>query len=235
MGDYLQYLEGLYSSKTFARKARYIEHNFGAWLKSGQTALEVGPGLGEFLDVLRRHGITDVDIVERDEAVLRRVAARFPVNRSWRVAAEGIAAVQGELRRYDVIVLSQVLEHVRKDALCRLVRTLYGCLNPGGRILITVPNGGNPLSVVERYSDLTHENVFSELALRQLVDMAGIQDAEVVVQGYRIPPASFVNILRIALQKALHLLLRAVMVINGGAFFRILEPNICLVIRRQVS
>jgi 2-polyprenyl-3-methyl-5-hydroxy-6-metoxy-1,4-benzoquinol methylase len=235
MSDYLRHLDGLYSSKTFARKLAYIEYNFGAYLVAGQTALEVGPGMGEFLAVLARHGITDVDVIERDAAVGRRVLDQFAVTRHWEVAAEQIASIRSELRRYDIIVLSQVLEHVRKEALGPLVNALYAQLKPGGRILITVPNGGNPFSAVERYADLTHETVFGEPALRQLVEMAGLANADLVIRGYRIPPVSLVNLLRIGLQKILHLCLLGVMMVNGGNYFRILTPNICLIVSRKAG
>ena len=65
--------------------------------------------------------------------------------------------------------------------------------------------------------------------------MAGLANAEIEVKGYRIPPVSPVNLLRIALQKLLHLMLKAVMIVNGGQYFHILEPNICLLITRKAA
>jgi hypothetical protein len=98
--------------------------------------------------------------------------------------------------------------------------------------LITVPNGGNPLSIVERYSDLTHHNLFSENSLKQLVQMSGLPGAVATVRGYRIPLASALDYVRVPLQWVLHACLHLVMMANGGVFFSLYHPNITLVVER---
>jgi len=235
MGSYLAHLESIHSSKAFGRKLRYIEHNFGRLLRPGMTVLEAGPGLGEFLAVLNRRGISDIDIVERDAGVAGRLAQRFEVRNRWIMPLENLAAAAGELRRYDLIYLSQILEHVRKDALAPALGLLYAHLKPGGRIVAVVPNGGNPLCSVERYADLTHEGVFSPNALRQLVEQAGLEGCGIEIRGYRIPPSTPVNWIRIAAQKIVHGFLLALMAANGGNYCTLLHPNISLIVTRCVS
>lgn len=233
MGNYLQYLESISSARTARRKQQRAEANFARYLAAGQTVLEVGPGRGEFLGVLERHGIDDVDIIEPDGEVGRHIIAHFPVKRHWFLPLEELSAVDADLRSYDLIVLVQVLEHVRRDKLTEVVRLLYGHLKPGGRLLIVVPNGGNPFGVVELYADLTHVSLFTENSLRQLVEWAGIGDADVEIRGYRVPASSLLNCVRIAVQKVLHLLLLAMLVANTGNVYRTLDPNICLIVRRR--
>ncbi len=235
MDNYLHHLEEQYSPKTSARKLQYIEYNFGEFLKPGMTALEVGPGFGEFLETLKRHGTTDVDVIDRDETVLRHVAARHAICHAWPAPVEELAALEHSLRKYDVIYLSEILEHVRKESIIDVVRRLYARLKPGGAILIVAPNAGNPLCSVELYADFTHETAFSVNAFRQIVDAAGIPPDSLAVFGYRIPPVSLVNLLRIVLQKLLHLCLLGIMIINGANYSRILQPNLCAVIRRPAS
>lgn len=235
MDNYLRHLEEQYSPKTSARKLQYIEYNFGYLLKPGQTALEVGPGFGEFLEALKRHGITKVDIIDRDDAVIRYINTKHTVQNAWAISIEQIATIETSLRKYDIIYLSEILEHVRKESIIDVVRRLYTCLNPGGAILMVAPNAGNPLCAVELYADFTHEIAFSVNALRQIVDAAGISPDNLTVFGYRIPPVTPVNLLRIGLQKMLHLCLLGIMVINGANYSRILQPNLCAVIRRPLS
>ncbi len=232
MESYLQHLEAQYSPQSSARKLQYIEHNFGPFLKPGLTALEAGPGFGEFIECLKRHGSTDVDVLDRDAGILQLLRSRYPLRNAWTVPLEQIAALEGVLRRYDLICLSEILEHVRKDAIVEVIRRLYACLKPGGAILIVAPNAGNPLCAVERYADFTHETAFSVNALRQILDLAGIPRETLSVSGYRIPPVSPVNLLRIVLQKLLHLCLWGIMVVNGANYSRLLQPNLCAVIRK---
>jgi len=197
--------------------------------------LEIGPGLGEFLHFLKEQGVSTVDVIDRDQGVLDRVSTKFSVRNAWICSAEQIALLDGELDQYDRIFLLQVMEHIEIGHLQSFLRILYSHLAPMGAIVITVPNGANPLSVVERYSDITHHNLFSENSLRQLVELSGLPGASCRVQGYRIPPVSLVDIVRIGLQRVLHLVLKALLVINGGVFFSIYDPNITLIIEKPAQ
>ena len=233
MSDYLHYLETIYSSRSFKQKLRRTNSNFGRYLHPGQTVLEVGPGMGEFLAILAKRGITDIDVIEQDPAVGRHIVDHFRINRSWFIPVEQVDTIQDQLREYDLIMLVQVLEHVRKDKLADVLRQLHAHLKPGGRLIIVAPNGGNPLNVVELYADFTHEMLFTENSLRQLVAAANISDCDIELRGYRIPPVSLVNLLRIVAQKCLHLLLLAMLIVNTGNYYWTMDPNICLILTRR--
>jgi SAM-dependent methyltransferase len=232
MADYSDYLTRISSPDTFRRKGSWLKHNFGALFSAGQRVLEIGPGLGEFLNFIGERGLTNIDVVDRDSGVLDRVRASFPVRNAWACSAEDIASLDGELKEYDRIFLLQVMEHIETIHLQNFVRTLYAHLAPGGLIIITVPNGANPLGIVERYSDITHHNLFSENSLRELVELSGLPGAVCRIQGYRIPPVSLVDIVRIGLQRVFHLILKALLIVNGGVFFSIYDPNITLIIEK---
>jgi len=232
MADYSDYLERISTPGTFQRKCAWLKHNFGTLFSAGQRVLELGPGLGEFLHFLGERGVLIIDIIDRDKGVLDRVSAAYSVRNAWMCSAEEIASLGPKLEEYDRIFLLQVMEHIEPRYLIPFLQTLYAHLAPGGKVIITVPNGGNPLSIVERYSDITHHNVFSENSLRELVELAGLPGATCRVQGYRIPPVSLVDIVRIVLQKGLHLLLKGIMIVNGGVFFSIYDPNITLIIEK---
>lgn len=232
MADYSDYLDRISTPKTFHRKCAWLKHNFGAFFSAGQRVLEIGPGLGEFLHFLGERGISTIDVIDRDRGVLERISSKFSLRNAWMCSAEDVASLDGELQEYDRIFLLQVMEHIETRHLQGFLRTLYNHLAAGGLILITVPNGGNPLSVVERYSDITHHNLFSENSLKELVELTELPGAVCRVQGYRIPPVSLVDLVRIALQRVLHLFLKSLMIVNGGVFFSIYQPNITLIIEK---
>jgi 2-polyprenyl-3-methyl-5-hydroxy-6-metoxy-1,4-benzoquinol methylase len=233
MTDYLHYLDTISSSRTFKQKLNRARSNFGRYLRRGQTVLEVGPGKGEFLALLARTGITDVDIIEQDATICHHITSHFPITRNWSLPIENLNTVIDQLREYDVIMLLQVLEHVRREKLPDVMRLLHSRLKPGGHLIVVVPNGGNPLGVVERYADLTHQTLFTENSLRQLVAAADIEDCTIEISGYHIPRNSPVNLLRIAAQKCLHALMLTMLIVNGGNYYRTLDPNICLFLTRR--
>ena len=232
MAQYIDYLESISSPATFRRKCQWLEHNFGALFSAGQEVLEIGPGRGEFLHFAKTRGISSVDVIDRDQGVLDYIQTRYPIRNAWSRSAEDISSLATSMQLYDRIFVLQVMEHIRTESLTGFIQVLYKHLKPGGKLIITVPNGANPLSVVERYSDITHHNLFSENSLRELVQLAGLSGAATQVQGYRIPPVSLLDIVRIILQKALHAALKALLVVNGGVFFSIYDPNVTLIVER---
>jgi len=232
MADYVEYLDRISAPKTFNRKCQWLRYNFGSLFNGNQKILEIGPGLGEFISFASEKGEPIIDVIDRDQGVLDRVKSRFKIRNAWRCSAEEIAELAGQLDRYDRVFLLQVMEHIETKCLPEFLRVLYQSLAPGGLIVITVPNGGNPLGIVERYSDITHHNLFSENSLKQLVEMSDLKGATCRVKGYSIPPVSAIDIVRKVAQKMLHLFLKAAMAINGGVFFSIYDPNITLVIEK---
>lgn len=105
-------------------------------------------------------------------------------------AEESLAQVDGT---FDAIVFADVLEHMpHPDAVLRLAR---GALNPGGKIVISVPNVAH-LTVraqlaVGRFEyadrgimDRTHLKFFTGRSLRRLVTEAGLTVTEI-----RVTPA----------------------------------------------
>jgi 2-polyprenyl-3-methyl-5-hydroxy-6-metoxy-1,4-benzoquinol methylase len=233
VADYSEYLERISSPGMFERKCDYLRHNFARFFGPGNRVLEIGPGRGEFLFFAREKGCAFVDVVDRDKGVLEYVREDPIVRHRWQCSAEKIDDLKGDLGEYDRIFLLQVMEHIETQHLQEFLKSLYNRLAPGGKILITVPNGANPLSIVERYSDITHHNLFSENSLRELVELTGLPGASTEVQGYRIPPNGIINVTRIFLQWGLHLLLKALLVVNGGVYFSIYQPNVTLIVTRE--
>jgi cyclopropane fatty-acyl-phospholipid synthase-like methyltransferase len=233
MAEYIDYLESISDHRTFVRKCAWLKHNFGTTFKAGQRVLELGPGRGEFLHFAAGKGIKDIDVIDRDSGVLSYIQSRYPVRRAWAASAEDLQAIDQELGMYDRIFALQIVEHIETKHLYTFLQVLYKHLTPGGQILITVPNGGNPLGLVERYSDITHHNLFSENSLKQLVQFCELPRAVATVRGYKTPLASALDYVRVPLQWTLHLLLKLVMIANGGVFFSLYHPNITLVVEKQ--
>lgn len=116
----------------------------------GGRALDVGCGTGRVTFALAERGwdVTGVDIEPRVIEIASRLARSRTDPPRFHVADLGdVEAVEQD--GYDLVVCSEVLEHVVDDA--ALAATLYRALRPGGRVIVTVPYDPRKWSVLDEY------------------------------------------------------------------------------------
>lgn len=101
------------------------------------TVLDVGCGAGDNAALLqsrvpapRIFGIT----ASQEESAL----ARRYMEQVWTMDLEGVMPAQLQQQRFDCILCAHVLEHLRKPEV--VVERLARLLNPGGQMVIAVPN-----------------------------------------------------------------------------------------------
>lgn len=235
MTNYLRHMQQLGQGTAFARRKRYLEYNFAEYLdklNSDSEVLEIGPGTGEMLSILNEKNIKNLDIIDNDQAVLSYCQKEYRLRKAILSKSLDLTKVITK-QKYDLIVLTQVFEHIPKSSYQNWIKTLYRSLKVGGTILITVPNGANPLSGTERYGDLQHENMFTIYSFQELMTFAGIGSREYQIKGFYIPPDNLLQIVRIILQKVLHLFFILLMIINGAIYQTLMTPNISLIINKK--
>jgi len=233
---YLSQLSNSGNELTFTRKKEYIRFNFGPLIdnklkQKNCSVLEIGPGLGEFISYCNDQGIQSVDVIDYEKEVLDYVSKKFKVRNKF--MSSNIFPIKEKLGSYDIIMMTQVLEHIPTEKHITYLQILYNRLNAGGVILITVPNIGNPLAIYERYYDYTHETAFTDHSLIQLTDFAHLKNSKVQVQGFYIPTYNPTNIIRSTLQFILHGLFKLLFMANGGVYPQVLTTNITLVIEKS--
>lgn len=234
MPKYLNYLQKISNPRTFQRKYDYFKYNYGKLFFSKKnigSVMEIGPGLGEFIFYLNSLGVDNIDVVDNDDDILGYIKSKFKIRKTFK--SENIYNVEKDLDVYDVIVLTQVLEHIPRIQYRKFLTTLYDHLRGGGTLIITVPNMANPFTICERYTDLTHYNGFTDISLKELVDYCEFKTATAYVKGFNIPPYSLINLMRIVFQKLLHGIILASSIINGGSYSKFLTPNITLIVRKK--
>ena len=135
--------------------------------------LEIGCGTGEFLLYLRAKGVSDFMGIDRDpnlEAVIpETVRDRFRV-----VTVEALPTSDAGTRRFDRIVMLDVLEHFGAVDALALLRDMSARLEPGGRIIVRVPNAESPWGARYQYGDLTHRTAYNAISLRQIAHAADL-------------------------------------------------------------
>ena len=147
----------------------------------GESVLDVGCGKGELAHDLVERGGVDVTGVDVNRAALEFARDRFASDRLKLVEADAWTWEPG--RSFDVVVLSNVLEHIVDRV--GLLRRLTAVAQPK-RFLVRVPVLEREWSVGLRrdlglfhYSDPTHETEYDR---RQLVDelaAAGLEATEI--------------------------------------------------------
>jgi SAM-dependent methyltransferase len=75
-------------------------------------------------------------------------------------------------------------EHLKKDEVLEAFDRIHQALNPGGVLVLRVPNSVSPFGGNYRYGDFTHETSFTARSLRQLGAAARFQTVDV----YASPP-----------------------------------------------
>jgi SAM-dependent methyltransferase len=227
-------MEELGGGSAFARRVGYLKYNFRQYLDEVSTSskvLEIGPGTGELLQILKDKGVLAVDIIDNDPAILNYCKKKFKIRST--ILSTSLDLSKSLKSKYDLIVLTQVFEHIPKSSYLNWIKNLYSSLNPGGNIIITVPNGANPLSGTERYGDLQHENIFTIFSFRELMTFADLKNSSYKIQGFEIPPNSPVNVIRIILQKILHIFFILIMMMNGAIYQTLMTPSITLIISKK--
>lgn len=182
----------------FAGKQRRFMVNFAPHLPRDRQAriLDLGPGRGELLALLRRLGYQRSLGIDISPEVVEHCNALIPG--SAQLVTDTDMYFRTLDRSVDAICASHILEHIPKDELVPLLEAMRQALKPHGKLIIEVPNGDSPLASITRYGDFTHEIAFSERSLRQVLTIAGF--ASIQVYPSRLPLDHPARLIQIAAQ-----------------------------------
>lgn len=182
----LEDYDGYYGAENLAvpefinKRLDEIIAGFEPYRRNG-LLLDVGCGAGTFMQAARRAGWDAVGVE------VSATAAEH--NR-----AEGFEVFNGELAdarypegRFDVVVLSEVLEHVAEPG--GMLREVLRVMRPGGLLWATTPNGQgfSARALGLRWSAVSppeHLHLFSRGAVESLLGAVGFVRARVVTEGF---------------------------------------------------
>ena len=156
----------------FAGNAPYIRANVRPLLPTRLDAriIDLGCGNGCYLHFFRQWGYTNLVGID---------TSAEQVAMAHRLGITGV--VQDTINDFltrpqppaDVVLLMDVLEHLTLDETLTLMDQILALLNPGGILLMHVPNAEGLFGMRIRYGDLTHEQSFTRSSMRQLLMAAG--------------------------------------------------------------
>ncbi len=199
---------------------RFIDRKF-----TSPSVLEIGFGNGQFLGWCRQRGMT-VRGVETNHALLTRA----------KDAGFDCAATPDALneRRFDLIALFDVLEHIPAAEITPFLCRLSERLTPEGRIILRTPNGGSPLGLNHQHGDPTHAAILTAHKLRYLCAPAGLSIIYCGADLYPLFAGSLRAMPARVLRRALHQLLeRIVRFVFSPQPRGVLSANLLTVMRRD--
>lgn len=147
---------------------------FPDFWKRGQRVLEIGAGVGAFLDVLKRERGATVYGIEPAPTFVDFAATHFGLRlhrgsyESWRNRRPS-----GFPKKFDRIVMDQILEHILEPL--PFLESLHPLLASGGELFISVPNIAAPKEPKKVFFIFEHVSSFSPFALCLLLIRSGFK------------------------------------------------------------
>jgi 2-polyprenyl-3-methyl-5-hydroxy-6-metoxy-1,4-benzoquinol methylase len=174
------------SADQYESYARHYAQVFLPFLPADRTlpVLDVGCGVGRFLYFLRSQGYAahlGIDI-GREQVDLCRDLVTPQVEQ----VPDTVDFLRARPGHFAAIVFIDVFEHLGDDLLVDTAVAARGALRPGGRLLVSVPNGACLPALVTRYGDLTHKRLFTEGSLEHLLRAVGFAEVAVVPNEKRV-------------------------------------------------
>lgn len=149
-------------------------HFLNRQLSRGERVLNIGIGSGELERIAARKGV-EIWSLDPSERAIRKL--QDSLGMGDRAKAGYSQEMPFPDRQFDVVIMSEVLEHLDDDVLKKTLQEVHRVLRPGGRFIGTVPAREN-LALNEvvcpncerKFHRWGHRSTFDEDRLRRLLD-----------------------------------------------------------------
>jgi len=216
--------------------SEYAARRFHRFLPEDRNAriLDLACGAGHFLFHLQAQGYANsegIDLSGQQLALARAMNVRNIKQ------ADLFEFLPQSTAAYDMIVANDIVEHLHKPEIIRLLDLVHAALKSGGRVMISTLNAESLQGSSILYGDFTHETGFTAASLAQVLTTCGFQE----VAAYGIAPVArdLRSGLRCAAWFVLKYMLKAYRVVERGtgrgiwSNRSIYEPQIFAVARKR--
>lgn len=145
------------------------------------SALDIGSGTGIYSYILRKRGHSTEEI----EPFLENMFGNTNVHKITfeKYKTEMI---------FDKILLIDVLEHLKVDAVPETLRKISKLLSKNGELLIKVPNCSSISGLESHFGDHTHVSAFNETSLRALLEANNFKVVKLIGLKPNLSPFRFI-------------------------------------------
>lgn len=161
--------------KGFHSFYEYYRQNYLSRMPKDKSAsiLVISCGPGYLVDMLKRHGYTNVLGIDSDQSKIE-VAQRHDLNCRTEQAFPHLMAHPDT---YDMIVPEQELNHLTLEEQIEFLQLCRKSLKEQGRIIVYGLNGANPFVGSENLShNIDHFNTFTDYSLQQTLELGGFRN-----------------------------------------------------------
>jgi predicted TPR repeat methyltransferase len=183
-GYYESFYKGLHEWRDYEKVSMGHAEWYYDCLPSNREAkiLDIGCGDGKFLFFLRQRGYANIEGLELSARLADLTTKR--VNCPVHLVTDTLEFLCCNQNRYDTICMNDVLEHIPKSDTISFLAAVRASLVPGGNMVVNVPQVSGFTSLYCRYNDFTHETIFTEMSLRQVLLLAGFSDIRFIKEKW---------------------------------------------------
>jgi len=163
--------------------ARALAGVIGPYLPASRDAaiVDVACGIGYAVHMLRGAGYAQAYGVDISREQVEVAAGRgLPVRHG-----DTFEHLTGQRESFDAILALDFIEHLAKDEILQFFDLARTALRPGGSLIVKTPNASSLIGPRARYSDLTHELLFTEMSLREGLMTCGLDLTHCVGESIR--------------------------------------------------
>jgi len=156
--------------------------DLGVFLPEDKSSkiLDLGCGSGYLLDLLLKSGYRNTSGVD-----ISSDQVAFAAKNKLPVVCEDALSFLRSHKEYDVIIATDMIEHLNKGEIVSLLLAIRDSLKPGGFVILRTVNASSIVGNIGRYFDFTHETSFTEHSLQQVLVSCGFTN--VIVTDNKIP------------------------------------------------
>lgn len=187
--------------------------------------LDIGCGYGEFIYYLKNIGYKDSYGIDIDP---RRINFAKDAGIMEVEHTDAISFLKDKKNKYDVVIARDSIEHFSKDRTLELLSSIFSSLRAErGILIIQTPNGESPLAGRYRYWDFTHEVIFTQNSLKNILSLAGFKKTECFPAGP--VPLGLASSVRFFFWKIIDALLHFYILVETGSAKGIFTQNMIAV------
>ena len=222
MDKYNNYIEyALGAGEQSKQKILQFEKNYSQIFPDNKDIqiLDIGPGKGEMLSYLAKNGYLNIEAVDISESVVNFIRK---LNFNCTLATDLTGFLETKQKKYSVITMCDVVEHIPKDDILPIISSVYNSLEEGGIFIVQVPNMQSIVANIFMYDDFTHEAGYTERSLTQMLRMCGF--SSIHCYGFEFLGLGFKAKIHRFIRSILWFFVKLYRNINGTMPHKILHP-----------
>jgi 2-polyprenyl-3-methyl-5-hydroxy-6-metoxy-1,4-benzoquinol methylase len=173
------------TNKEFSLHYRYFRKNYLKHLPADRNAkiVDLGCGMGHFLNFLVKERYKNYIGIDASEENIE-----FCRKNNFNVVFEDIFEFLKKTdETFDAVIMNDIIEHLEKTEIILLLQLIFKSLDHNGCLIIKTPNAANPIMAPSsRYYDFTHELLFTEESISQVLRISSFSQIFIFPQDLYI-------------------------------------------------